>query len=255
MAILLALWRHEFRMLGRQLPLLVGAIVMPLVVMVFLQPTFRLALAQAGYPGANGAEQAVPGVAVMFSFFLVGLVALAFLREHGFGTWDRLRSSAASPWQIIVGKLGPLAITAGLQQAALFGVGIVGAGLIVRGSAVALALVAAALVVAVLALGAAVMAVCSTQQQVALVQMVGTLAAAGFGGAFTPAAYMPSAARWIGPLLPTHWAMQGYREVLLEGGGIADVAVPVAMLLLFAAIFAVVAVTRFRAEEPRPSWW
>src|SRR4051812_34056360 len=116
-------------MLARQLPLLIGAVVMPLVVMVFLQPTFRLALKQSGYPSANGAEQAVPGVAVMFSFFLVGLVALAFLREHGFGTWDRLRASPASSGQIILGKLGPLAVTAAVQQATLFGVGIIGAGL------------------------------------------------------------------------------------------------------------------------------
>lgn len=255
MKVLTALWRHEIRMLARQAPLLVAAVVMPLVVMVFLQPTFRVALVNGGYPGSNGAEQAVPGVAVMFSFFMVGLVALAFLREHGFGTWDRLRASPAAPWQVIVGKVAPLSVVAGMQQAALFVVGVLGAGLAVRGSVLALALVAAALVACVLGLGVAVMALCSTQQQVALVQTLGTLAAAGFGGAFTPPALMPDAARAVGPFLPSYWAMRGYRAVLLDGGGVSDVVLPVVSLLAFAAVFVGIAVLRFRAEEPRPSWW
>lgn len=252
---LVAIWRHEFRIIGRQLPVLIGAVVMPLVVMVFLQPTFRLALRQAGYPDANGAEQAVPGVAVMFSFFLVGIVALTFLREHGFGTWDRLRASAASPWQLILGKLGPLAITAGVQQAALFAVGFIGAGLVLNGSAIALVCVALALVASVLGLGVMLFSICSTQQQIALFQLVGTLAGAGLGGAFTPASLMPTAVRFISPAFPTYWAMRGYRTVLLDAGGVSDVLFPVAMLLGFATLFATIAVLRFRSEEPRPSWW
>ena len=250
-----ALWRHEGRLLARQAPLFAGAIVMPLIVMVFLRPTFRVALASRGYPNATGAEQAVPGVAVMFSFFMVGLVALAFLREHGFGTWDRLRASPAAPWEVIVGKLGPLAVVAGLQQALLFGVGVVGAGLEISGSAIALMLVAAALVSSVLGMGVAVMALCSTQQQVALVQTVGTMLFAGLGGAFSPASLTPEFARVIGPFVPSYWAMRGYRAVILDGAGVLDVLGSVLALFGFAALFSIIAVRRFRSEEPRPSWW
>ncbi len=250
-----ALWRHETRLLARQAPLFAGAVVMPLIVMVFLRPTYRVALASRGYPEATGAEQAVPGVAVMFSFFMVGLVALAFLREHGFGTWDRLRASAAAPWEVILGKLGPLAVVAGLQQALLFGVGVAGAGLEIRGSVVALGLVAAALVSSVLGLGVAVMAQCSTQQQVALVQTVGTMVFAGLGGAFSPESLTPGFARVIGPFLPSYWAMRGYRAVILDAAGVRDVLGSVAALAGFAVVFAIVAVWRFRSEEPRPSWW
>ena len=187
-----ALWRHEGRLLRRQAPIFAGAVIMPLIVMVFLRPTFRVALAARGYPDATGAEQAVPGVAVMFSFFMVGLVALAFLREHGFGTWDRLRASSAAPWEVIVGKLGPLAVVAGLQQGLLFAVGVLGAGLEISGSAIALALVASALVASVLGMGVMFMALCSTQQQIALVQAVGTMVFAGLGGAFSPPSLTPN---------------------------------------------------------------
>lgn len=249
------LWRHEIRNLRRQMPLFIGAVVMPLIVMVFLRPTFRVALESGGYPHATGAEQAVPGVAVMFSFFMVGLVAMAFLREHGFGTWDRLRASPAAPWQVIVGKLGPLAIVAALQQILLFGIGLTGADLHVSGSLVALGLVAAALVASVLGLGVMVMALCSTQQQVTLVQTVGTMVFSGLGGAFSPQSLTPGFAQALGPFLPSYWAMRGYRSVILDGAGVRGVAGPIGALLGFAAVFAMIAVMRFRSEEPRPSWW
>ena len=84
----------------------------------------------------------------------------------------------------------------------LFAAGVVGADLVIRGSVLALATVSAALVASVLGMGVMVMALCSTQQQVALVQMVGTMLAAGLGGAFTPPSLMPEFAQAIGPLVP-----------------------------------------------------
>ncbi len=249
------LWRHQLRNLKPQLPVFIGAVVMPLVVMVFLRPTFRVALVERGYPEANGAEQAVPGVAVMFSFFMVGLVALEFLQEYGYGTWDRLRASPAAPWELIVGKLGPLSVVAGLQQVLLFVIGVGAAGLHITGSPIALGLVAAALVASILGLGCVVMAVVKQQQQVALVQTVGTMLFAGIGGAFSPQALTPQFARTIGPAFPSYWAMKGYRAVILDGAGLRQVAGPVAVLFGFAAVFAIIAIWRFRSEEPRPSLW
>src|SRR5207247_7072419 len=50
------------------LPALV-LVVFPVVTMAFLKPAFQPALAQAGHPHANGAEQVVPGQAVISGFF------------------------------------------------------------------------------------------------------------------------------------------------------------------------------------------
>jgi ABC-2 type transport system permease protein len=166
-----------------------------------------------------------------------------------------LRASAAAPWEVIAGKLGPLAVVAALQQVLLFGIGVAGGGLHIGGSAIALALVAGGLVASVLGMGVAVMALCSSQQQVALVQTVGTMLFAGLGGAFSPEALTPGFARAIGPFVPSYWAMRGYRAVILDGAGVSGVASSVAALLGFAALFAVIAIWRFRSEEPRPSWW
>ena len=59
---------------------------------------------QSGYPHANGAEQVVPGQAAMAAFFIVALVTFAFFAEHGWATWDRLRASPATSFEIVVGK-------------------------------------------------------------------------------------------------------------------------------------------------------
>jgi ABC-2 type transport system permease protein len=57
-------------------------IVLPIITMAFLKPAFRRALAQAGHPHANGAEQVVPGQATLSAFFVVSLVTFGFFAEH-----------------------------------------------------------------------------------------------------------------------------------------------------------------------------
>jgi ABC-2 type transport system permease protein len=91
-----AIARLDLRVVRRDSGALVFMILMPLVVMAFVKPAFRFAL-QHTHPGANGAEQAVPGMVVMFGFFAVGMTGFAFFREHGWNTWDRLRASWATP--------------------------------------------------------------------------------------------------------------------------------------------------------------
>src|SRR4051794_40514627 len=86
-----ALIRHSTRLAVRDVPSMVILVFMPLLLIVFLRSTFGPALVHEGYKTANGAEQAVPGMAVMFAFFLVPQVGYSFYREHSWRTWTRLR--------------------------------------------------------------------------------------------------------------------------------------------------------------------
>ena len=91
---------HEWRLIARDpLPVMV-LIVFPIITMAFVKPAFRAALQQTGYPHANGAEQVVPGQAVMNAFFIVSLTTFAFFSEYSFKTWDRLRASPATSPEI-----------------------------------------------------------------------------------------------------------------------------------------------------------
>jgi ABC-2 type transport system permease protein len=246
--------RQDARLLRSDPAFTLIFLIMPIIVMAFMKPAFRAALVFAGARGANGAEQAVPGTAVMFGFFLVGNVGFGVFREHGWNTWERLRASWARPADIMLGKaVVPLATMAG-QLAVLFGLGGLAFGLHVRGSYVGLSLVAAALAICLVALGFTFLAVCRTAMQLNAAANLGTLVYAGLGGALTPISSLPAWARAIAPATPSYWAMRGFRSVILRPGGVGTVLLPTLVLLAFGAGFAALAVLRFRFEETKVSF-
>lgn len=250
----LAVARHDFRLLRRDPTPIIVLIAMPLVMMAFTRPAFRSALVEAGYTDANGSEQVVPGMTVMFAFFLVGNVGFAFFREHGWNTWERLRASWARPVEVMVGKaLPPLAVVV-VQFTVLFGLGRVLFGLRVEGPWMGLVLVAAGLACCLVALGFLLTAVCRTIAQMNAVANVGALVFAGIGGAVTPLSAMPDWAEAVAPATPGYWAMRGFRSVILDGDGLGAVMRPTLVLLAFALGFGALAARRFRYAETKTSW-
>ena len=102
-----AMIRHNTHLLLSDPAPIIVSTLMPLVLMAFLQGMGRSVLVAEGFDGATGAEQVVPGMAVLFSLFGVIYLGMAFFQEHGWGTWDRLRSSPAGSVEILVGKMLP----------------------------------------------------------------------------------------------------------------------------------------------------
>jgi len=74
----------------------------------------------------------------------------------------------------------------------------------------------------------------------------GALIMAGFAGALVPFALLPPWAQAISPLVPSYWAMQGYKHAIFGG---KPVLLPVLMLLGFSLLSALVAVARFRFDD------
>lgn len=243
--------RHELRLLRADPAFFLIFTTMPLVVMAFIKPAFRFALEAEGQRGVNGAEQAVPGVSVMFSLFLVGNVGFSFFREHGWGSWERLRASFASPAEIMAGKVVVPLLQAAVQLLVLFGVGGLVYGLEVRGSIAGLALVAAAFCIALVSIGLALLAVCRSVMQLNALSNLGAMVLAGIGGALAPATALPGWARAVAPGVPSYWAMRGFRSVILDNGGLGEVVLPVVILLGFALAALVVAAQRFRFDETK----
>ena len=249
-----AIARHDLRVLRSDPAFLLIMTVMPLVIMAFIKPAFRDSLLLHGASGLNGAEQAVPGTAVMFAFFLLGNVGFGVFREHAWNTWERLRASPASPVEIMAGKVVVPLLTLLLQMTILFGLGGVLFGLHVRGSLIGMILVIAALAICLVSLGAFLLAVCRSVMQLNAATNIGTMFFAGLGGAITPLSVLPGWARSVAPITPSYWAMRGFRSVTYTNGDLASVALPIVVLLSFAAGFGILAAIRFRAEETKISW-
>jgi ABC-2 type transport system permease protein len=228
--------------------------IMPVLVVSFIKPAFRATLIASGARGANGAEQAVPGTAVMFAFLMVGNVGFGVFREHGWNTWERLRASWARPAEVLLGKaVVPFAALA-LEMGILFGLGGLVFGLHVRGAVMALVVVVAALAVCLVCLGFVFLAVCRSVMQLNAASNLGALAYAGLGGAVTPISALPGWAHRIAPVTPSYWAMRGFHSVILGHGGLGAVILPTGVLLGFAGTFACIATYRFRFDETKVGW-
>ncbi len=226
-------------------------IVFPLVTMAFLKPAFRPALVQAGHPHANGAEQVVPGQATLSAFFVVSLVTFAFFAEHWWGTWDRLRASQATSLEIVLGKAIPRVAVGIAQFVVILAAGVVVFDLHIRGDALALAPLVVTFLVCLVLLGVAVTALCRTAQQANAFGIVGMVLFGAIGGALVPFSVLPGWARTIAPVTPTYWAMRGFRSVILDGQGLSGVTTPILVLGAMAVAFVVVALWRFRFDQPK----
>ncbi|MCW8098725.1 ABC transporter permease [Streptomyces tauricus] len=100
--------RHDLVWLRRDPAPVITMLLTPALLMFFIKPLYVRALDRLGYSGVNGAELAVPGMTVMFSFFMAGLVTESVFREHGLNTWARLRVSPLRDTELMTGKVRPV---------------------------------------------------------------------------------------------------------------------------------------------------
>jgi ABC-2 type transport system permease protein len=245
---------HELRVTARDpLPLMV-LVVFPLITMAFLKPAFAPALAAAGHPGANGAEQVVPGQAAMSAFFLVSLMTFAFFTEHAWATWDRLRASPATAGEIVLGKSVPRVAIGIAQFAVVIAAGVVVFDLHIRGNPMALIPLVVAFTVCLVLLGVAATALAHTAQQANTFAYLGMVLFGAIGGALVPYSVLPSWAQTVAPATPTYWAMRGLESVILDGRGMRAIALPVAVLSAMALGFGLIAARRFRFADQKVGW-
>ncbi|MCP3857791.1 MAG: ABC transporter permease [Actinomycetia bacterium] len=225
---------------------------MPLVVMPLFKQTMSLSLVDSGFDGASGAEHVVPGQVVLFGFFVGGSVGFSLFREHGWNTWDRLRSSATRPATLLLGFGLPWVLILLVWQLTLFLAGSLALGLRLNGgSAAAIVLVAFAYSCVVISLVLLLATVLRTIQQMSAAQNVGAMLFGGLGGALVPIEQLPGPAQAIAPVTPAYWAMDGFRSVLLEAGGIVDVLRASTVMLGAAVILGALASLRFKDEESK----
>jgi len=246
--------RQQARLLRQDPVPVVVLTAMPLLLAAFIKPAFRPALLAAGQRGANGAEQAVPGMAIMFGYFLLFTIGFAVFREHGWHTWDRLRAAPATTADVIGAfTCFPLFVVVA-QQAIVFAVGSVVFDLHVRGSVLALAMIGGCSAFTVVALGWCMVAVCRSAMQLNAVANLVALLLAGLGGALTPRSALPGWVGSIAPATPSYWAMRGYQQVIVGGAGVRGALVSSAVLVAFGIGLSIVAILRFRVGDEKESF-
>lgn len=244
----LVIARHNARLLLSDPGPVVLFIFAPLLSMAILKPTFREVLTSQGFAKANGSEQVVPGFITFFVFFWIVFIGRNFFAEHGWGTWDRLQASEASPAELLVGKVIPAFFVILAQMLLLFAIGALLLNLHSAGSVVTLLLPAVALALCVLTLTLAFVGLCRSMTQVDAGGNLLTMVLASLGGALAPVSELPTFFRHIAPATPTYWANKAATAVLLQGHGLSKVLAPTGVILLFAVAFALLAAASYRVS-------
>jgi ABC-2 type transport system permease protein len=225
---------------------------LPVVMMVFLFNAVQFLVRSDGYLTSNGTEHGIAGLTVLFCFVNLPFFSWSAYDEHGFGTWDRLRSGFVEPRVILTAKVLFMAA----YLVAMFAVSYVGGlalGMKINGSLLAWAVIAilTSLVAATYALMLYVLL--PTGNLFIILSHSGCLVMGGFAGALVPFRLLPSWVQSIAPVLPQYWAVRAFRGVSLDGKSLAGVSGEIAMLIGFGVLFVLISAWRFDpAASKRP---
>jgi len=161
-----------------------------------------------------------------------GLVA-----ERESGTYEQMLALPTTPIELVLGKLVPYV---GLAYAVFFFATIAPGlvfGLWPHGSWLALILVTLPFVLASLGIGVFVSTLARTSAQSVFITVFFIMPSFVLSGVMFPYQLMPRGVRELGGLFPLRWYQIALRRIIERGAGLAEVAVPlVVMLVLFGVI-------------------
>ncbi len=214
-------------------------------------PQFTVAThpATRGRSLPNGFDEAVPGIALMWSLMFFSRGALAADDERRtFHTSERAAASPASRVARVLGRLAASYVTVGIQVATLFVLG----ALVFRmdmGNVTAMVLTLAAFVAVPAAASVAFGAFGVDAQLLELVVSAGAFVLGALSGAFVPLYLLPHWLVRLAIFSPLYWAISAVQDVMLRGAGVGDVVKPVLALLALAAVLAVAGTLKFQRTQ------
>jgi ABC-2 type transport system permease protein len=171
-----------------------------------------------------------PGMALMFLMFTATNGGRTLLTERAQGTLPRLLISPTTSAQVLGGKTTGIYFTGVAQMLIL----IVASALLFQlrwGAPFAVFVLILAAVAGAVGWGMLITALAKTPGQVSTIGSAVTLIFGILGGSFTNTGNLPEWFQTLGKITPNAWGLEGF-TILALGGGLADILVPVAALLI-----------------------
>jgi ABC-2 type transport system permease protein len=199
-------------------------------------------------PHYNSYAHSFAGMSVQFILFMGIDAGVGLLLMQQQGVWRRLRAAPLSRGVLLGSRVVGTTMIAllilavvYLVAAIFFRVRIAGSVAGFAGVAVAFALLAATTGLMIAAIGRSVAATRGLSTFAVLILVM-------LGGAWVPAFVFPEWLRRVSALVPTRWAVDGLDAMTWRGLPIEAALGPVAVMLGWAALFALIAVWRFDWE-------
>ncbi len=198
-------------------------------------------------PEQNYKHYMVPGILVaLVTLISTMLTAQSIAREKELGTLEQLNVTPITRGQFITAKLLPFWALALIDLTLGLIIGRFVFGVPMRGSILLLFGAAAAYLVVTLGIGLLISTRVDTQQQAMFVTFFIMMIYLLMSGLFTPVDSMP---RWVqvaAEFNPVKHFVSIARAILIKGAGLAEIATPLLILVMFAVGFFSLAVQQYR---------
>lgn len=163
----------------------------------------------------------IPGIiGLIMQFQTLLLTSFAVVREREQGTMEQLIVTPIKPWELMMGKILPYAVTTSVGVAAALTAGRLLFGVAVAGSLGLLALLSLLFLLGSLGLGLLVSTVSQTQGQAMQLSMFISLPSIMLSGFIYPRETMPFVVQKLGLLIPLTYYLQILRGIVLKGVGL-----------------------------------
>jgi ABC-2 type transport system permease protein len=194
----------------------------------------------------NAADFVIPGYLVMFVFFAAAITAEAIVRERANHTLERLLTTSV-PREAILGGIFTGIFLRGLVQIVIFWIVGILAFHVDLGIAPAAVIILSLLMVLMSSAFALLLStVARTRRAAGALANITALILAPLGGCWWPLFLYPDWLQAVAKITPHAWATDGFNKLMLYGADFGAAVPNMIALLVFAVVFGVVAVWRFR---------
>ncbi len=193
----------------------------------------------------NAFAQSLPGM--MAQFAIAGLIGAAeiIVQERKSGALDRLKTTAVSRVDILVGHWLAMFVMILVQFIVLITFGQLFLRLDFLNAPLATVLLSFACCAFVASLGLLIGILAKMPEQTAIYALIPMFLFSGLGGAWMPLDLLSESVQAVAKLTPVAWIMTGFRDILLRGAHLKGILLPIGILLGFGLIFFIPAVLLF----------
>ena len=189
----------------------------------------------------------VPGLlGVILQMTMVMMTSIALTRETERGTMENLLAMPSSPLEIMMGKVLPYLVVGAVQVVVVLAAAKLLFAIPFMGSMSLLLSAVLVFVLALVLLGYTISTIARTQMQALQLTFFFFLPSIMLSGFMFPYRGMPGWAQTFGEIFPLTHFLRITRAVMLKGAELPAVATEIGWLVVFVALFAGVALVRFR---------
>jgi ABC-2 type transport system permease protein len=198
--------------------------------------------------GYNGYAHSFAGMGVQFILFLGVDMGIGILLARRTGIWSRLLAAPVTLTTVLLARAVSAAIIALFLLCVMFGFAIAVFGVHISnplgflGVAVCFAILTACFGLLIAAFG-------KTPEAARGIAVFASLVMVMLGGAWVPSFMFPEWVQKVTVAVPTRWAIDGLDAMTWRGLGLDAAGMPMAALLGFALLFAVLAIPKFKRDQ------